>query len=177
MKREPKGEESHDPAMLSLRDYLWTQGAIHGHQRDDGYLRGVLCPFSEEDSKGKGESSGEEITSERHGVVCRVCDPGWLFPVALAIIASGAISQRLWCVMRQEVEGVGSRVKKVLEGDIGLCGQCAYERTVKSAKGSTFILCRRSERDASFPRYPRLPVMSCPGFEERETDPPESEKS
>jgi len=31
-----------------------------------------------------------------------------------------------------------------------------------------FSLCERSRSDPSFPRYPRLPVMSCRGYEERQ---------
>jgi len=48
----------------------------------------------------------------------------------------------------------------------GLCGRCRHRRTVTSAKGSSFVLCRRSEHETRFPRYPRLPVLECPGFED-----------
>jgi hypothetical protein len=34
-----------------------------------------------------------------------------------------------------------------------------------SGKGATFWLCRRSERDPSFPKYPVLPVLRCRGYE------------
>jgi hypothetical protein len=47
----------------------------------------------------------------------------------------------------------------------GLCAACRYARPVISARGSTFLLCRRSESDPHFPRYPRLPVVACAGFE------------
>ncbi len=30
-----------------------------------------------------------------------------------------------------------------------------------------FLLCRRSITDPAFPRYPRLPVVECAGFERR----------
>ena len=46
----------------------------------------------------------------------------------------------------------------------GLCGRCVYMRVVTSARGSRFYLCERSFSDAGFPRYPRLPVLSCEGF-------------
>jgi hypothetical protein len=36
---------------------------------------------------------------------------------------------------------------------------------VTSARGSQFILCELSRSDARFARYPRLPVLSCEGFE------------
>jgi hypothetical protein len=47
----------------------------------------------------------------------------------------------------------------------GLCTTCVHSRTVTSARGSTFLMCRRAESDAAFARYPRLPVVECPGFE------------
>jgi len=50
-------------------------------------------------------------------------------------------------------------------GSVGLCAACKHRRHVESAKGSTFVLCRRSETDPRYPRYPRLPVVECPGHE------------
>jgi hypothetical protein len=38
-------------------------------------------------------------------------------------------------------------------------------RIVPSARGSKFYLCRRSEFDPRFPKYPRLPVLKCTGYE------------
>lgn len=47
----------------------------------------------------------------------------------------------------------------------GLCAECAQALRVVSGRGSVFWLCRRSSTDAAFPRYPRLPVLRCPGFD------------
>jgi hypothetical protein len=48
---------------------------------------------------------------------------------------------------------------------VGLCARCAHARPIHSAKGSTFWLCRRSETEPTrYPKYPPLPVRSCPGF-------------
>jgi hypothetical protein len=47
----------------------------------------------------------------------------------------------------------------------GLCASCVHARQVSSARGSTFWLCRKSESDARFPKYPRLPVLRCEGHE------------
>jgi hypothetical protein len=47
----------------------------------------------------------------------------------------------------------------------GLCAQCRHARIVRSDRGSVFYLCQRALTDASFPKYPRLPVMVCLGFE------------
>ena len=47
---------------------------------------------------------------------------------------------------------------------VGLCRDCANRRVVESAKGSVFFLCRLSESDNRYARYPRLPVLSCAGY-------------
>jgi hypothetical protein len=47
----------------------------------------------------------------------------------------------------------------------GLCSDCVHARRVESARGSVFLLCELSANDPSFPKYPRLPVLSCPGYE------------
>jgi hypothetical protein len=52
------------------------------------------------------------------------------------------------------------------DSHVGLCGSCLYLRLVLTSRGSTFYLCRRSEKDPRFARYPRLPVIKCPGFEQ-----------
>jgi hypothetical protein len=49
----------------------------------------------------------------------------------------------------------------------GLCDTCAHQRLIRNTRGSTFSLCERSRADPSFPRYPRLPVGECHGWERR----------
>lgn len=49
--------------------------------------------------------------------------------------------------------------------EVGLCASCRYHRWVGSRKGSRFLYCRRSETDPLFPKYPRLPVLRCGGYE------------
>ncbi len=49
----------------------------------------------------------------------------------------------------------------------GLCPSCVHARRIRSALGSDFLMCARSKDDSRYPKYPRLPVTSCPGFEER----------
>jgi len=48
---------------------------------------------------------------------------------------------------------------------IGLCADCRFMRRIESDRGSTFYLCERSATDARFPKYPRLPVLQCIGYE------------
>jgi hypothetical protein len=47
----------------------------------------------------------------------------------------------------------------------GLCDHCLHQRLVPNTRGSVFSLCERSRSDRRFARYPRIPVLSCPGFE------------
>lgn len=60
-----------------------------------------------------------------------------------------------------------SRPQPALTADPGLCGRCIHLQLLSSAR-STFVRCGLAASDPSFPRYPALPVRSCPGFEERE---------
>jgi len=46
----------------------------------------------------------------------------------------------------------------------GLCADGQFARRIESSRGSKFILCGRSATDPSFPKYPRLPVLTCPGY-------------
>ena len=55
--------------------------------------------------------------------------------------------------------------------DPGLCGNCRMARRITTAKGSTFFYCTRADADPAYVRYPRLPVLACPGF----SPPPPSE--
>jgi hypothetical protein len=51
--------------------------------------------------------------------------------------------------------------------EAGLCDRCRHQRIVRNTRGSRFSLCERSRVDPAFPRYPRLPVRQCSGFEPR----------
>ncbi len=48
----------------------------------------------------------------------------------------------------------------------GLCATCRHARALAS-KSSVFVRCGYAEIDPDFPRYPRLPVTICGGYEER----------
>lgn len=45
----------------------------------------------------------------------------------------------------------------------GLCAGCAYAKALATKGGGRIILCGLSKDDPAYPRYPRLPVLSCPG--------------
>ncbi|HEU5262949.1 MAG TPA: YciI family protein [Gemmatimonadales bacterium] len=51
-------------------------------------------------------------------------------------------------------------------GRIGLCFTCRWMRAVTTRRGSTFFRCSLAETDPRFVRYPPLPVLSCPGYEQ-----------
>jgi len=46
----------------------------------------------------------------------------------------------------------------------GLCSGCVHARVVTSARESVFTLCQLGFSDERFPKYPRLPVLTCDGF-------------
>lgn len=52
---------------------------------------------------------------------------------------------------------------------VGLCDRCRHQQVVRTTRGSSFSLCRRSKEDTRYPKYPRIPVLSCPGYEPRGT--------
>ncbi|MFI5346806.1 MAG: hypothetical protein ACHQ51_10570 [Elusimicrobiota bacterium] len=47
----------------------------------------------------------------------------------------------------------------------GLCASCRRARALTSSGGSVFYQCLRAESDPRYPKWPRLPVLSCPGHE------------
>ena len=51
-----------------------------------------------------------------------------------------------------------------LPAPAGLCATCTHLEVVGS-KRSVFVRCGLSDADARFPRYPRLPVRRCAGWE------------
>lgn len=54
---------------------------------------------------------------------------------------------------------------------VGLCAACRHARRVVTPR-STFWLCDRARTDPSFEKYPRLPVLDCPGYEPVEAGEP-----
>jgi hypothetical protein len=61
--------------------------------------------------------------------------------------------------------------------EVGLCGDCRWARTVETARGSRFVLCRRADTDPRYPKYPRLPVWRCAGHAPGPPDPGEAPPS
>ena len=59
--------------------------------------------------------------------------------------------------------GLGFGIVKVM--DPGLCAACRYRKAVVSARGTEFSSCLRYRTDRAYPKYPRLPMLRCDGFE------------
>jgi hypothetical protein len=57
-------------------------------------------------------------------------------------------------------------IKETEESRAGLCATCRHVKKNRSDRGSVFYYCRKSETDPAFPKYPRLPVRTCPGYEQ-----------
>lgn len=52
----------------------------------------------------------------------------------------------------------------------GLCDSCVHQKLIRSGRGSVFSMCLRSKTDKRFPKYPRIPVEHCPGYESARSD-------
>ena len=53
---------------------------------------------------------------------------------------------------------------------VGLCSRCLLMREIHSDRGSTFYMCQLSATDPRFPKYPRLPVLQCLGYQPSKPD-------
>jgi hypothetical protein len=53
--------------------------------------------------------------------------------------------------------------------EAGLCDSCRHQKLIHNTRGSTFSMCERSKSDERYPKYPRLPVVECAGWERRDT--------
>jgi hypothetical protein len=48
----------------------------------------------------------------------------------------------------------------------GLCDSCVHQKLISTTRGSTFSMCLRHRSEPErFPKYPRLPVTACAGYE------------
>ena len=47
----------------------------------------------------------------------------------------------------------------------GWCANCQHAKLNETRRGTAYLRCTRAAWDARLPRYPRLPVVSCVGFD------------
>jgi hypothetical protein len=52
-----------------------------------------------------------------------------------------------------------------LGGAPGLCGTCVHAKLNETHRGTAYLRCTRAAWDDRLPRYPRLPVRECVGYE------------
>ena len=56
-----------------------------------------------------------------------------------------------------------------LGADAGCCSACAHAKVNVTRRGTAYLRCLRAAWDERLPRYPRLPVHGCPGFDPQAT--------
>jgi len=52
-----------------------------------------------------------------------------------------------------------------LDPTVGLCSICRFVKKQDTKRGAFFYRCGRADDDASFMKYPPIPVGECVGFE------------
>lgn len=52
-----------------------------------------------------------------------------------------------------------------------LCNACRHVREIVSGTGSRFLLCRLSQTDRRYPKYPPQPVVKCRGYTPSDAEP------
>jgi hypothetical protein len=50
---------------------------------------------------------------------------------------------------------------------VGLCLDCLHAKQVEGKEDTFYFLCELSFTNRTFPKYPRLPVLRCPGYVNR----------
>lgn len=48
---------------------------------------------------------------------------------------------------------------------LGQCLDCRHRKALRSKSGEDLVLCARASAEPAFPKYPRLPMSGCGGFE------------
>jgi propionyl-CoA synthetase len=54
---------------------------------------------------------------------------------------------------------------QALGAEPGLCASCRHAKLSQTRRGTAYLRCTRAAWDARLPRYPRLPVTGCVGFD------------
>jgi propionyl-CoA synthetase len=68
--------------------------------------------------------------------------------------------------MSEDAVGAGAKGPWGLLGaEPGLCAGCQHAKLNQTRRGTAYLRCTRAEWDGRLPRYPRLPVAECAGFE------------
>lgn len=65
------------------------------------------------------------------------------------------------------VDQQADAVWRKLGAEPGLREACRHPKLNQTRRGPVYLRCGRAEWDSRLPRYPRLPVTQCAGFERR----------
>jgi hypothetical protein len=80
-------------------------------------------------------------------------------------VLTGPLVQTACALAQYSLKVTEAKREQVEHRDVGLCASCCFMRRIESDRGSLFYMCERSVTDARFPKYPRLPVLQCAGYE------------
>jgi len=58
-----------------------------------------------------------------------------------------------------------------LGAEPGLCVACQHAKLNETRRGTAYLRCTRAAWDTRLPRYPRLPVTQCVGFDPADRSP------
>jgi propionyl-CoA synthetase len=58
-----------------------------------------------------------------------------------------------------------------LGAEAGLCAACQHAKINETRRGTAYLRCTRAAWDTRLPRYPRLPVTQCVGFDPADRSP------
>lgn len=47
----------------------------------------------------------------------------------------------------------------------GLCASCEFAQVNRTRRGTAYLRCTRASWDDRLVKYPRLPVLDCPGYQ------------
>lgn len=56
-------------------------------------------------------------------------------------------------------------MRDVVPLNAGLCATCRHALVRPTNRGTSYLRCGRASMDGRFPKYPRLPVLTCEGYE------------
>jgi hypothetical protein len=84
-----------------------------------------------------------------------------LLPEAATARARAAGTHNLLLVPGQPLDAALLK----LGADPGLCAACQHAKLNETRRGTAYLRCTRAAWDTRLPRYPRLPVAQCVGFD------------
>jgi enoyl-CoA hydratase len=106
----------------------------------------------------------------RAAVIDKDRSPQWK-PASLAEVTPDAVNRYFTPLgpgdLRLPPAQPSDPARDKLGADPGLCGGCRHASLNQTRRGPAYLRCTRATWDSRLPRYPRLPVGDCPGFQPR----------